>query len=383
MASAQNRTPNIDKLMVTRGIVKAAIPTFTNPNNVSIITGQPPLRTGICGNYFYDRENDREIMMNSAEFLRCGTILNDLEKNGARVVVVTAKNKLLQLLTHDLKRSVGFSVEKFDDPQASESLLEADLGVSCVQDLMGRAAPDIYDPDISVYCLEAGLRLIERMQQRSDEPIVAYLSTTDFVQHKYAPDEMEALDFYEKVDRVLGELNDIGCDVALTADHGMKNKYDENGEPYVCFLGSVLGSEARVVLPITDPYVKHHGALGGYATVYVDGDVDSAKERLESARDDRVNFDVYKAKEASEMFELPIDRIGDLVVVADRRTVLAITPEFHDFEQIPRLRTHGSLSEQDVPLLSNFELKEDRLSSRLQNGTMRNFDIFDVLLNGR
>jgi phosphonoacetate hydrolase len=162
----------------------------------------------------------------------------------------------------------------------------------------------------------------------------------------------------------------------------MKNKYDENGDPYVCFLGSVLGSEARVVLPITDPYVKHHGALGGYATVYVDGDVDGAKERLESARDDRVNFDVYKAKEASEMFELPIDRIGDLVVVADRRTVLGITPEFHDFEQIPRLRTHGSLSEQDVPLLSNFELKEDRLSSRLQNGKMRNFDIFDVLLNG-
>ena len=312
-----------------------------------------------------------------------GTILKDLEENGSRVVVVTAKNKLLQLLTHELRNSVGFSVEKFDDPQASESLLRADLGVDSVEDLMGRAAPDIYDPDISVYCLEAGLRLIERMQQQSDDPIVAYLSTTDFVQHKYAPDEPEALDFYEKVDRILGDLDRIGCDVALTADHGMKNKYDENGEPYVCFLGSVLHSEDRVILPITDPYVKHHSALGGYCCVYVAGDVDNAKKQLENARDDRVSFEVYKAREASELFKLPIDRIGDLVVVADEHTVLGISPEFHDFDQIPRLRTHGATSEQHVPLLSNFELTNDCLSWRLKDGTMRNFDLFDVLLNGK
>jgi phosphonoacetate hydrolase len=171
--------------MRTRGIVKSAMPSFTNPNNVSIITGVPPSTTGICGNYFYDRENDQEIMMNSAEFLRCGTILQDLERSGSRVVVVTAKNKLLQLLTHGLDNAVGFSVEKFDDPKASKALLEADLGVKSVEDLMGRPAPDIYDPDISIYCLEAGFRLIERMKDQSNEPIVAYLSTTDFVQHKY------------------------------------------------------------------------------------------------------------------------------------------------------------------------------------------------------
>jgi phosphonoacetate hydrolase len=181
---------------------------------------------------------------------------------------------------------------------------------------------------------------------------------------------------------VFGDLNRIGCDVALTADHGMKDKYDENGVPYVAFLGSVLGPDARVVLPITDPYVKHHGALGGYATIYVD-DADSAKETLQKSRDDRVGFDVYTAKEACEKFELPIDRIGDLVVVADERTVLGVTPDFHDFSQIPRLRTHGALSEQDVPLLSNMELSDDRLSSRLESGAMRNFDLFDVLLNGR
>ena len=79
---------------------------------------------------------------------------------------MTAKDKLLQLLTHDLENCVGFSVEKFDDPQASESLLRADLPVDSVEGLMGRAAPDIYDPDISVYCLEAGLRLITLMKRQ-------------------------------------------------------------------------------------------------------------------------------------------------------------------------------------------------------------------------
>ena len=129
--------------------------------------------------------------------------------------------------------------------------------------------------------------------------------------------------------------------------------------------------------------MKHHGALGGYATVYVAGDVDNAKKKLESARKDRVSFDVYKAEEASQRFRLPIDRIGDLVVVADERTVLGISPEFHDFDQIPRLRTHGSTSEQDVPLLTNFELKNLSVWSDLKNGDLRNFDLFKVLLNGK
>ena len=166
------------------------MPSFTNPNNLSIITGVPPSQTGICGNYFFNRESGEEVMMTSSELLRCGTILQDLEKNGSRIVVVTAKNKLLQLLTHGLTNCVGFSVERFDDPIATETIQQAKLGVSSVQELMGgRKAPHIYDPDCSIYCIEAGLRLIERMQEQSADPIMAYLSTTDYVQHKYTPNE--------------------------------------------------------------------------------------------------------------------------------------------------------------------------------------------------
>eukprot|EP00939_MAST-03C_sp_MAST-3C-sp1_P002631 g2631.t1 len=387
VASRAGVTPNIDACR-TKGLVRAAMPTFTNPNNMSIVTGVPPSKTGICGNYFYDRVAKTETMMNDVKFLRCGTIFENLEREGAHVIVVTAKNKLLKLLTAGLSgtSSVGFSAEQFDSEEATRAVRNANVGVDSVEDLVGSPAPGIYDPDISIYCMEAGLRLIERLKDRSDKPIVAYLSTTDFVQHKFAPDEPEALDFYSKVDSVFGSLVDAGCDVALTADHGMENKYSPtDGKPNVAYLETLLLDQkidSRVILPITDPYVAHHGALGGYATVYLDdlSEVDEAVRVLEDAIDDRVGFTVHRADDACKEFDLPRDRIGDLVVVADKATVLGRTTDFHDLGQIPRLRSHGAISEQIVPFLSNVGLESDD-SEALRGGSLRNFDLFSVLLN--
>lgn len=62
-----------------------AMPSFTNPNNVSITTGVAPSVHGIAGNYFYDSENGRDVMMNSPEFLRCGTILAAQAAAGVQV----------------------------------------------------------------------------------------------------------------------------------------------------------------------------------------------------------------------------------------------------------------------------------------------------------
>eukprot|EP00940_MAST-03C_sp_MAST-3C-sp2_P001201 g1201.t1 len=364
-ASAAGRTPNIDKCR-TKGLVRAAMPTFTNPNNISIVTGVPPSLTGICGNYFFDRESGKETMMNDVSFLRCGTIFEQMEKEGAQVVVVTAKNKLLKLLTAGLTgtSSVGFSAENFDADEATASVRRANVGVETVEELVGRSAPGIYDPDISIYCMEAGLRLIERLQRQSSKPIIAYLSTTDFVQHKYAPTDAEALDFYQKVDNVFGELERVGCDIVLTADHGMENKYSAiDGKPNVAYLESILseaGISNRVILPITDPYVAHHGALGGYATVYIGSDdISRAMSVLEGAVTDRIGYSVYRSEEACGAFDLPADRIGDIVIVGDKNTVLGKSPEFHDIEQVPRLRSHGALSEQVVPILSNVEFSQE------------------------
>jgi len=106
-----------------------------------------------------------------------------------------------------------------------------------------------------------------------------YLSTTDYIQHKYAPGTPVANDFYIMMDGYLSQLDDMGCVIALTADHGMNAKHNDAGDPDAIYLQDIidewdLGGQngdgtARVVLTITDPYVVHHGALGSFCTVYL------------------------------------------------------------------------------------------------------------------
>jgi hypothetical protein len=100
------------------------------------------------------------------------------------------------------------------------------------------------------------------------------LSTTDYIQHKFAPGSDGANAFYAMMDRYLGKLDAAGAVIVLTADHGMKPKHGPDGAPDVFylqdFLDTLLGKNAaRVILPITDPYVVHHGALGSFATAYL------------------------------------------------------------------------------------------------------------------
>src|SRR6187455_2739353 len=62
--------------MVAKGASRlghCVVPSFTNPNNISIVTGVPPAVHGVCGNFFYDRDADAEVMMNDPKYLRAGT----------------------------------------------------------------------------------------------------------------------------------------------------------------------------------------------------------------------------------------------------------------------------------------------------------------------
>jgi phosphonoacetate hydrolase len=135
-----------------------------------------------------------------------------------------------------------------------------------------------------------------------------------------------ANDFYAMMDRYLGELDAMGCVIALTADHGMNSKVRMDAKPDVIYLQDLLdgwlgAAAARVILPITDPYVVHHGALGSFATVYLPAgaDVAGAAKRLAALRGIE---GVWTREQAAARFELPADRIGDLVVVSERSTVL-------------------------------------------------------------
>lgn len=344
------------------------VPSFTNPNNLSIVTGVPPSVHGICGNFFYDTEAGAEVLMNDARYLRAPTVLAAAAQAGAKVAVVTAKDKLRALLGHGLQ-GICFSAEKADQANLAEN------GIDDVLRKVGMPLPSVYSADLSEFVFAAGVALLE-----TERPDLMYLSTTDYIQHKHAPGTAGANAFYAMMDSYLQRLDALGAVIGVTADHGMNAKTDSLGKANILFLQQVLderfGTDAtRVLLPITDPYVAHHGALGSYATVYLPAGTDQRAVHEAIAALPGIEL-VLDKRAASERFELPPDRIGDLVVVSERLTVLGTTPARHDLSGLDApLRSHGGLSEQKVPLLFN------RKVSVPAGQRLRNFDILRLALN--
>ncbi len=374
-AAAKGLAPNFARLMKEGSnlLAQSVIPSFTNPNNLSIITGRPPAVHGIAGNFFYDREAKEEVMMNDARFLRAPTIMKAFHDAGAKVAVVTAKDKLRTLLGNGLDmssgRAIAFSSEKADKATLKEN------GIADVPQRIGMKVPDVYSSELSEFVMAAGVSIVMR-----EKPNLMYLSTTDYVQHKAAPGSDMANAFYAMMDRYVGALDKAGCVLVLTADHGMNDKHLPNGEPDVIYLqdkfDAWLGKDkARVILPITDPYVAHHGALGSFATVYLPADADAADmlNRLRAVEGIEL---ALPRDEACRRFELPPDRIGDIVTISTVHKVLGTSRARHDLTGLTEpLRSHGGLTEQTVPMISNRQvmLPDDR--------KLRNFDIFDVALN--
>ena len=345
------------------------VPSFTNPNNLSIVTGVPPSVHGICGNYFFNRETGREVMMNDPQYLRAPTLLAAFADAGAKVAVVTAKDKLRTLLGHQLK-GICFSAEKSDQASVAEN------GIDNVNALVGMGVPSVYSADLSEFVFAAGVKLLER-----ERPDIIYLSTTDYVQHKAAPGTRDANAFYAMIDGYLAQMDALGATIALTADHGMNAKTKADGSPNVIYLQDWFDRElgkdkVRVILPITDPYVVHHGALGSFAVAYLpDGvDVSALIARLRGVEGIEL---VVDRGEGCRRFELPPDRTGDLIIVSTKHVVLGTSESKHDLSGLDApLRSHGGISEQTVPLL--FNRRTAGLSGRSR---LRNFDIFDIALN--
>ena len=367
--------PNL-KAMIAKGENKrglCVIPSFTNPNNMSIVTGQPPAVHGICGNYLFDPATGLETMMNDPKWLRAPTIFSAFQKAGAKICVVTAKDKLRLLLGHGLVfdgSAICFSSEKADKTTLKDN------GIEDPCSLIGLPLPEVYSADLSEFVFAAGVKLLER-----DKPDLMYLSTTDYVQHKYAPGSAGANSFYTMMDSYLGSLDGLGATVVIIADHGMKDKHKADGSPDVIYLQDVLDGEFRVgstkvILPITDPYVVHHGALGSYATVYLKGHAADDVARV-IAKLEGIDA-VYAKVEGCAKFGLPPDRTGDLIVLSGGPTftkVIGTSASKHDLSGLDApLRSHGGLSEQEVPIIINrkaHDLPKD----------LRNFDAFFIGCN--
>jgi phosphonoacetate hydrolase len=353
-------------------LADSAMPSFTNPNNLSIVTGRPPAVHGIAGNYFYDAATRTEVMMNDPRFLRAGTILAAFEQAGCKVAMVTAKDKLRLLLSNGLDYASGLAIA-FSSEKADKAT-RRDNGIDNVVEFVGLPVPDVYSADLSKFVFAAGVRLM-----RSFRPDLMYLSTTDYIQHKAGPGTPIANDFYAMVDGYLAELDAAGAIIVATADHGMNDKHKADKSPDVIYLQTLLdewlgAGTARVILPITDPYVAHHGALGSFATVYLpQADAAAAIERIGPLEGIDLVLD---SAQACARFELPADRIGDIVVISGKHKVLGTTAERHDLSGLDEpLRSHGGLTEQRVPMLSNRRVRLPEVHR------LRNFDVFAVALN--
>jgi phosphonoacetate hydrolase len=370
VAIAEGLMPNVARMRSegTDRIAHSVIPSFTNPNNMSIATGRPPAVHGICGNFLFDPETGEEVMMNDVRFLRAPTIFASYYEAGARLAVITAKDKLRALLgaglSFDDDRAICFSSERAD-----QATMEAN-GINDASAWLGRPVPEVYSAELSEFVFAAGCKLLAEWK-----PDVMYLSTTDYIQHKFAPDEQGAKDFYAMVDHYIGELDAMGAAIVLTADHGMKPKHDANGDPAVIYIQDLLDewlgtAAARVILPITDPYVVHHGALGSFATAYLPDRTATGEiiQRLEAI--DGIMLAIDK-DEAARRFELPADRIGDIVIISDENMTIGTSEDRHDLAALKEpLRSHGGLTEQEVPFIVNRRIN-------LPSGSaLRNFDAF-------
>ena len=376
-ASKLNLTPNIDSFKKNGEdlLVNSAIPSFTNPNNISIVTGRPSSIHGICGNFFYTPSTGEEVMMNDPQFLRAPTIFQKYYEQGAKIAIVTAKDKLRKLLSHGLKfnesRAICFSSEKSDQANLNEN------GIEEVNKWLDMEVPNVYSQGLSEFVMAAGVKILNEFN-----PDIMYLSTTDFIQHKYAPGDKVANAFYAMFDRYIGQLNVNNNSIIVTADHGMQPKSRSDGSPNAIFLQDILDETlgkdiSKVILPITDPYVVHHGALGSFATVYLDD-----KSRIHDAIVEIQKIDdievVLTNEEGCAQYDLPTDRMGDIICMSSKNSTIGSAEKAHDLSKLKEpLRSHGGLHEREVPFISNKKINLNDANLKLNN-----YDAFYYAISG-
>jgi phosphonoacetate hydrolase len=378
---ADGAVPNIARF-IKQGFATVAdgtVPSFTCPNNMSIITGTPASRHGISGNYYLDTATGEAVVMTGPELLRGDTILAQFAKAGAKVVSITAKDKLRRQLGKNLP--VGGGTVSLSSEFASRCT-QRENGIENVLELVGAEQPGMYSTELSLFVLDAGIKLLE-MERRD----LMYLSLTDFVQHKFAPAEPEARHFYQDLDWRFGRLEELGATVALIADHGMSDKSNAAGKPNVIWLQDVLDArfgkgDTRVICPITDAFVAHHGALGGFVRVWCRGKA-TPREIIEVIRAVEGMESVLDKATACRAHDLPPDREADVVVIAAANVCIGASEADHDLSGLEghRLRTHGGVSEAKVPMILSRPLN-DEYKLKTAVATPRSYQLFDFAING-
>lgn len=378
---SEGSIPNIARFIAQgfAGVADGSMPSFTCPNNMSLITGTPTAKHGISGNYYLDTATWQPVVMTGPELLRGDTIIAKFAAAGAKVVSITAKDKLRKQLAKGLdvaQGHVSFSTEFV------EKCTMAENGIENVLPWLGMDKPGMYSMELSLFVLEAGLKLLAERR-----PDLLFLSLTDWVQHKWSPQEADARRFYQKLDDVFGRLASHDITLALTADHGMSDKSNAAGEPNVIWLQDILDAkfgkdETIVICPITDAFVAHHGSLGGFVRVWSRGKV-SARQIIDHIGGiDGIEMALDKAT-ACRLFDMPPDREADVAVVSREDTCIGASAGNHDLTGLKgnRLRTHGGVSEAKVPFILNRPLNE-AYRYKAAGAPLKSYQIFDYAING-
>ena len=155
----------------------AAMPTFTNPNNLSIVTGAPPAVHGISGNFALDRDSGAEIMMTDPEMVRGDTILGaDVAGRGRG----RRGHREGQIAPHarqgdrDRRRHRETAASAFR-PSRPIAAPWRSTASTASRRWSAVPKPDMYSADLSLFVLDAGIRLVEQGRAELLVPVAVRL----------------------------------------------------------------------------------------------------------------------------------------------------------------------------------------------------------------
>jgi phosphonoacetate hydrolase len=301
---------------------RSQMPSVTNVNNVSILTGATPALHGINANFAITPEGV-EVYMEAPEMVRVPMLAQRAVAAGERVAAISSKAKLGAIIGRDAH--VTFSVEH---------------PLPWVVDELG-APPPIYSFEANLWLLRAARLVLER-----ERPDLLYVTTTDYLGHMLPPEAPEARATFAESDRLVGALIEGIPDVsiAITADHGMNAKTRCLAPEAIL---AARGIRAVSVSTLQDRYTKHHGNMSGSAYVHLAGE-DCARAAAILGEQPGIER-VMTRGEAAEAFHLDPDRIGELVLLGDIETAFGGGEEP---ERAVAIRSHGSLHETAIPVIT-------------------------------
>ena len=325
--------PNL-KSMTRSGFFREAqcvFPSVTNVNNVSITTRAWPVEHGVTGNSYYDAPSRSAKYMNAAEFIQKPTVFGDSREQGGKTALFTSKRK-----TTELFRDADVTVAGEAPP---ENFVKR-LGTP----------GSIYSREVNYWLWQAA---IDTLRNRPDIRLT-YVHTTDYPMHMWRPDAPESQEHLATLDRLIGDAAEAAPDAAffVTADHGMNAKTRCWDLTRVCH---EAGVPLRFALsPEADYYVRHHRNFTGCAYLWLNDPEDYRAVAEIMGNLDGVE-EVLTGADGAARFHLAPERVGDMVVLADKTTMFGDME--NAFEALAdTYRAHGSVYEMDIPLvIHNFD----------------------------